>query len=177
MGRRPTHLVKYIAALMFSKDELNREAKHNLETQFGEIDQESPAFRFTHTEYYAKEMGPDLMKQFVSFKKLKEREELVSLKLYAMGLEDQFAKAGQRQVNIDPAYLELAKLVVASRKNFDHRIYLGKGVFADLQLRYRHGQFVALEWTYPDYQSEIVLTFLQRVRARYYDELNCVAYE
>lgn len=137
----------------------------------GDIDHQSQEFPFIHSAYYEQEMGPNLMKQFVSFHALFDIEEFVSFKLWCVHLESEFSEAGKRRVNIDPAYLELAKLVVGTRKNFDHRIYLGSGVYGDVQLRFRKNRFVANDWTYPDYQSKSMLDFLTRVRSDFYDQL------
>ncbi|MCH7754248.1 DUF4416 family protein [candidate division KSB1 bacterium] len=65
-----------------------------------------------------------------------------------------------------------AKLVVASAKNFAHRIYLGRGIYGDLQLRYCQGAFVENECPYPDYKSEPILQFLEKTRKTYFNQLN-----
>lgn len=163
--------VKFLAAVTYKNDTLLKETKKELEFRYGMIDVESPPFAFSHTQYYEKEMGPDLMKQLFSFERLEKREHLIEFKLFSLQLEKKFSKGDRRQVNIDPGYLELSKLVVSSTKNFDHRIYLGQGVYGDVQLRYRKGQFVTNEWTYPDYGSQIVLDFLLQIRKIYSDRL------
>jgi len=82
-------------------------------------------------------------------------------------LEGEYAKDGRRRVNIDPGYLLLERLVLASGKNFSHRIYLDNGIYADLTLIYQHGGFQKLPWTYPDYADQPMLAFLQQVRRKY----------
>jgi hypothetical protein len=163
--------VKFIAAVTYKNQVFLIETKKALESRYGRIDLESAPFAFNHTQYYEKEMGPNLMKQLFSFDALNAREELIEFKLFSLQLEKKFSEADRRRVNIDPGYLELSKLVVSSTKNFDHRIYLGRGVYGDVQLRYRQGQFVANEWTYPDYRSQDVLNFLIEVRSIYFEKL------
>jgi hypothetical protein len=70
-------------------------------------------------------------------------------------------------VNIDPGYMVLPRFVLASGKNFAHRIYIGKGVYADLTLIFVKGKFQTLPWTYPDYAEENMLAFLTQVRNKY----------
>ncbi|MFQ5825247.1 MAG: DUF4416 family protein [bacterium] len=164
--------VKFLTAVTYSHHEILIATKKALENRFDKIDLESPPFAFDHTRYYEKEMGPNLRKQFFSFAGLHERERLIELKLYSLELEKKYSRGGKRQANMDPGYLELCKLVVSSTKNFDHRIYLGQGVFGDVQLRFRKGEFITNDWTYPDYHSQTVINFLLEVRAHYYKQLN-----
>jgi len=46
-------------------------------------------------------------------------------------------------------------------------IYLRRGIYADLTLMYRKGQFQSLPWTYPDYKDEHLQDFLLKVRNKY----------
>ena len=64
---------------------------------------------------------------------------------------------------LDPGLLLPTRFVLASGKDFTHRIYLAKGIYADLTLIYTRGVFQRLPWTYPDYAGEILLGFLQQV--------------
>ncbi len=164
-------LVKYIIAITFNNEEILHKTIGDFEKRFSKIDYNAPAFKFIHTNYYEKEMGSNLVKQFFSFKELGKKDDLIYFKLFSVELENKFACEKRRQVNIDPAYLELAKLVVASTKNFDHRIYLGQGIYGDVQLRYRNRQFVTNDWTYPDYFSPISLNFFKKVRNIYFQQL------
>src|SRR5437899_9932068 len=78
---------------------------------------------------------------------------------------------GQRRVNIDPGYLDLAKVVLASTKDHSHRLYIGDGIFAEVTLRYRQHTFQPWEWTYPDYRVPTTLAFFQQLRERYKAQL------
>jgi hypothetical protein len=100
----------------------------------------------------------------LAFERLIEQEQLAAIKVTTNALELQWAQEKRRQVNIDPGYLLRERLVLATGKNFTHRIYIGQGIYADLTLIYRRGRFEALPWTYPDYKAENMQIFLTRAR-------------
>lgn len=163
--------MKYISAITFHDELLLLQAISFLNQEFGDTDCETPVFNFDFSTYYEKEMGSQLSKKFISFRPLCKIDLLSNRKLFAIKLEKEFAVDGKRQVNVDPAYLELGKLVVATTKNYDHRIYLGNGIYGDVQLRYRGGKFVVNDWTYPDYRSPIFFEFIKEVRNNYFNQL------
>lgn len=164
--------VKLICAVTFSQQvELNRVLKDLVE-KYGSIDVQSEIFAFVQTEYYRKEMGENLHKIFLSFKNLILPEQIVGIKLETNLLEKKYSIAGNRNVNLDPGYLEKAKLILVTTKNFSHRIYLGSGIFGDVQLRMKGGKFQIHEWTYPDYREEKVIHFFRRIRDRYCREVD-----
>jgi len=134
---------------------------------FGPIQQMSSVFDFTHTTYYQKEMGSALCKFFCCFENLIDPIDVIDVKLKTNEIEERLAKDGKRSVNIDPGYLEAAKLVLATTKNFGHRIYLGKGIYGDVQLFWRQGKFQSNPWTYPDYLDAISIAFFTDVRKGY----------
>ena len=78
---------------------------------------------------------------------------------------------GRRRVNLDPGYLLLERFVLASGKNFTHRIYIGQGIYADLTLMFQKGAFRTLPWTYPDYAARDMQSFLTQVRRKYAADL------
>ena len=143
----------------------------SLADAYGAIEYATNPFEFDHTNYYVKEMGANLKKRFFCFEKLHPIDCFVDYKLLSLRLESRFMKDDKRTVNIDPGYLELAKLVLASTKNFDHRVYLNKGIYADVQLRYHGGGFIANVWTYPDYKEKGVVEFFTKIRSSYLNEL------
>ena len=69
-----------------------------------------------------------------------------------------------RTVNIDPGYITLSKLVLASTKDYSHRIYIGKGIYAETTLRFIHGSFKPIDTTYPDYRTQLAIDFFNRTR-------------
>lgn len=168
MGQ-PTILkdVKLFMATTFSNQKVYAEVRQILEEKFGQIDFQSDIFDFNFTEYYAPEMGINLRKQFVSFQPLIKPENLNEIKLWTNELEMQYSVAGKRQVNIDPGYLTAANIVLATTKNFSHRVYLGKGIYGDVHLRFRNHQFQALEWTYADYRQPLAIGFFTELRKLY----------
>ena len=130
----------------------------------GEADLKSAVFDFNFTEYYSDEMGTDLKKIFISCRELMNPAGLVNLKLRTNELERVWASGGRRRVNLDPGYITSAKLVLASTKDFAHRIFLGGGIYGDVQLQYRHGSWHPEAWTFPDYRTETALSFFELVR-------------
>jgi hypothetical protein len=142
-----------------------------LQKQFGAVSHVSETLLFNHTTYYTKEMGDDLKKVYLSFARWIDADELSTIKLFTNSVEQSHCENGKRKVNIDPGYIELPKLVLASTKNFSHRIYISKGIYGDVQLCWRHGGFQSNPWTYEDYKDEIVMTFFERIRQEYHQQL------
>ncbi|GIX46947.1 MAG: hypothetical protein KatS3mg131_1158 [Candidatus Tectimicrobiota bacterium] len=139
---------------------------------FGPLLLRSPAFPFTHTAYYTREMGPDLQRFFVAFAPLIAMSDLVWYKHRTNRLEACWAGAGgQRRANLDPGYLSLAKVVLASTKDHAHRLYLGAGIYAEVTLSYRQRRYRPWPWTYPDYRLPVTLAFFHRLRERYRQRL------
>jgi len=134
---------------------------------FGPLDLVSVWMPFDYTTYYEPEMGAPLVRRMLAFKKLIQQSELPAIKLTTNRLEATYSQRGKRRVNIDPGYLLFERLVLASGKNFSHRIYIGQGIYADLTLIYRRGAFEKLPWTYPDYADQPMQTVLQQVRSKY----------
>jgi len=113
-------------------------------------------------------MGKNLSRKFISFKHLIDPERLVSIKLFTNKLEEKFLWPGssRRKINIDPGYLTLSKLILATTKDFSHRIYLGSGIYAEVTLRYlKNKGFQPWEWTYPDYRSKEYLEIFNQLRS------------
>ena len=92
-------------------------------------------------------------------------------------IENGYLQDGKRQVNIDPGYISLERLVLATGKNYTHRIYLSKGIFADLTLIFHKGSFSPLQWTYEDYASPEIIAFFNDVRDRYKGQLRGIENE
>jgi len=139
-----------------------------LRGRFGPVDFESECVPFTQTGYYEKEFGSGLRRKFISFEKLIAPDKLAGIKLITNRIEAALSAGGRRKVNLDPGYLELAKFVLASTKDFSHRIYLAKGIYAEITLLYRSGAFRPLDWTYPDYRTEWYIETLEKIRQIYY---------
>jgi hypothetical protein len=144
------------------------EIEDGLQHQFGAIDVRSVPFPFTQTTYYEREMGAGLRRVYITFDALIASAELIVMKHTTNRLEAEWATAsGNRRVNLDPGYLDLAKVVLASTKDHAHRLYLGAGIYAEITLRYSRKQFQAWDWTYPDYRLPATRAFFERVREQY----------
>jgi hypothetical protein len=162
---------KLIAGLIYSPD-FNPEEKlvKKLEKKFSPVDYASPVLDFNYTSYYGFEMGSNLKRQFLSFKELIDPAELTEAKNWAVRTEDKFKVKGKRRVNIDPGYILPSKLVLASTKNFYHRIYTGKGIFQEITLNYKGGKFCDYPWTFPDYRTKEYKDILTRIREIYMEQ-------
>jgi len=167
--------VKLVCGFIFVDQDVLQQAVERLQVRLGSIDLHSEIFPFTHTSYYRQEMGADLGRLFVAFERPIRCEQLPEIKILTNGLEENLARqtvAGKRRrINIDPGYLEASKLILASTKNFSHRVYLGRGIYAEVTLQYRGNNFEPLPWTYPDYQDVKVLDFLRRARRTYMEQV------
>jgi hypothetical protein len=146
-------------------------ARQRLEANWGPIALESEWFQFEETAFYASTMGADLRKVLFAFEQLIEPASLVDRKLLTNQWEQEFAslQAGveSRPLNLDPGYLTEAKLILASTKDRDHRIYLDRGIFAENTLYFHAGAWQKRPWTYPDYQRADYHQFLTRCRQYY----------
>lgn len=163
--------VNRIASLFSPDRALLSLVRRRLVEAFGPEDLVSPPLFFDRTRYYEREMGWPLHRLFVSFGPLVSPESLVETKLSTNALEGEFLMGGKRRVNIDPGYVSPERLVLATGKNYIHRIYLDKGIYADLTLLYKRGGFEALPWTYRDYAAPETLAFFTHLRRLYMEKL------
>jgi hypothetical protein len=163
-------LVKPICGVTFTPLCDLVEVKRLMTGVLGNIDRESSVFDFTYTDYYQKEMGTGLKKLFLSFLKLINPEEIAGIKVKTNNIEERLSIKEKRCVNLDPGYITGAKLVLASTKDFAHRIYIGKSIYGDVQLQFIRGSFRSQIWTYPDYQSNQSLEFFHEVRSIYIEQ-------
>ncbi len=169
MGRIRSEVepVLLLAGLLFRDADIDEQARKLMTAAWGSVLVESETFDFTHTDYYEKEMGGGLKRKFIAFSELINPVELPEIKIASNRMEEELIAAGKRRINIDPGYLDLAKLVLASTKDFSHRLCLGGNIFGEVTLRFIKGRFQPLEWTYPDYQEPKTLDFLKHARQLY----------
>lgn len=153
-----------IVGLISGDTELFAKVRKILESRFGRIDFESEPLNFDNTDYYQAELGEKLRRKFLSFGKQVDLKKIYKIKLYTNSLEKRFSESGKRRVNIDPGYLNLSKLVLLSTKDYSHRIYLNKGIFAEATLFYKDKTFNPWPWTYPDYRSEEYVGIFNSIR-------------
>jgi hypothetical protein len=138
-----------------------------LAERYGPMDFVSAVLPFDYTDYYYAEMGMPLWRRFASFVPLVGQDDLVRIKAETNELEGKMSEGGRRSVNIDPGYLLAERLVLATGKNCAHRIYLDRGIYADLTLVFHQKAYQPLPWTYPDYRDEGVRGWLGVLRQKY----------
>jgi hypothetical protein len=166
----PPGKVKLIVGLISGDESLFDKIGAGLEKSFkNKIDFKSDVMDFNYTDYYEKEMGSSLKRRFFSFKKLVRLETIAKIKLLTNDIEKRFCVGGKRTVNIDPGYVDMAKLVLLSTKDYSHRVHVGSGIFAEVTLHYKDKRFDFWPWTYPDYRSEEYTAIFGIIRDMYRD--------
>lgn len=147
------------------------EALAALQEDFGPVAMGQAPYLFDHTRYYDEEMGKPLYKRIVVFEELVPPGFLADIKLLTNDRERLFSTHGRRRINLDPGYIAPARVVLASTKDFAHRIYLAKGIYGEVTLLVRNGKLETLPWTYPDFRDDQTRTFLEQARSWYLDKL------
>jgi hypothetical protein len=158
---------KLVVGLFMKEKSLIVPVVTELVEKIGSIDMVSQWLPFNYTSYYEPEMGSPLFRRVLAFKFLVEQSSLPEIKIITNKIEKKYSKNDKRLVNIDPGYMLHERFVLATGKNYTHRIYIGMGIYADLTLIYQKGSFKKLSWTYPDYTEKNMLTYLEMVRNKY----------
>lgn len=162
---------KLIVGMLSAYTDTLGRAADELSALFGPIDFASELLPFTHSDYYNAELGTPILRQFLSFERLFDQGALSQAKHLTNALEQSLAIEGRRTVNLDPGYVTGAKLVLATTKDYNHRIYIGNGIYAEVTLHYHKGHFQPWPWTYPDYASPEYLSLFERIRCIYMSQL------
>lgn len=152
--------------ILYADHEILLHSKKIIGSDFGPVLFESPCLPWDYSSYYKKELGSPIFRQFVFFKNLIDPGSLVDIKLKTMERENELILEGKRRVNLDPGYLMLSRIVLASAKNYAHRIYLGKGIYGDVTLLYseKEGTFKPHLFTYRDYQEKSCIDMFLNAR-------------
>jgi hypothetical protein len=164
---KPFTPAKLICGLISGREEYFRIGEERLVECFGPIELRSPLFPFATTDYYEKEMGPALKRAFLSFERLVPPDSLSAIKLQTNILEGEIRAAlaaDYRVVNLDPGILTSSALIMATTKNFAHRVPLSGGIYAHLELLFTKTGVKTLDWTYPDFRGEGYQNFFLDVR-------------
>jgi hypothetical protein len=171
--------VKLITGVLACDERCLAAARTALESAIGSIDLVSDIWPFEQTSYYADEIGPQILRQFVSFAQLVDPGELADIKHRTNALEQELARSlalpMPRPVNLDPGIIEPSKLVLATTKDYSHRIYIGRQMYAEVTLVYDKGAWRSLPYTYPDYRSLRYFDFFSKVRGRLLEQLRAMA--
>jgi len=155
---------KIVLGIITNQPTLLKEVEELLKPEWGEIELKSEMMNFDFTDYYEKEFGKGLLRLWESFERIVEEDRLVDLKMLTNDLERQFLKDGKRRINLDPGILTLSKYILATKKDYSHRIYIRNGIYAEVTLIYKNKSFHPLEWTYPDYRKPEAIEFFNKVR-------------
>ena len=168
--------VNLVCPMLAGRAEWLDAATERLEAAFGPTDLVSETWPWTFSSYYEAEMGGPLLRRICSLRELAAPDAIIEVKLGTNRIEKELAaslapNAPPRPVNVDPGYVALSKMVLATTKDYAHRLYLGRGIYAECTLRWRRGTFQPLEWTYADYATDEYRAFFAQVRALYVDKL------
>jgi len=165
MGNIQPHEPAFIFIdILYSRSEIFDEVKTLLEKDLGETLFISPAMPWDYSSYYRNELGKPIFRRFIFFKDIFDPGTLADIKLHTNGIEEIFSVNGKRSINLDPGYLSLAKVVLASTKNYAHRIYLGKGIYGEITLIYQNNTYNPHLFTYRDYQGKEYIDLFLRIR-------------
>lgn len=154
-------LVKRIVGILYPDDEWLGWTLERLTRLWGEPLVSGPV-PFDRTDYYH-DIAPRLIRRFVCTPGLQDAGGLADWKHQARALEAE-SRSPIRAVNVDPGYLDGARLVLASTKDHAHRVWLRDGIYAEVTLRYRFGHWESFDYTFPDFKSGVYDDFLSTVR-------------
>jgi hypothetical protein len=155
--------VKLLIGLMYKDRQVYDSALPILKQKFGQV-YDVLEYDFDFTDYYEAETGKGLKKSLLIFKNQIDRDGLAEIKLWTNSVEDKYSENSKRKINIDPGYLTSHNVVLASAKEMPHKISIGKGIFGDVVLEFRSGEFQASRHTFPDFKSDKVRDFLAKNR-------------
>jgi hypothetical protein len=167
--------VKLIIGILAADHKCVYTAADILADKFGRIDFTSDIWPFDKTDYYRDQTGSRILRQFISIERLIDPGKLAKIKHKTNRLEQKLAKTLAlplpRPVNLDPGIIEPSKLVLATTKNYSHRIYIGSKMYAEVTLIFDKGRWCPLDHTYPDYRQQCYFDFFEKVRDRLLEQL------
>jgi hypothetical protein len=171
---KPFTPAKLVIGLITGQEAAIGRTEQALTAAYGPTDLRSAALSFNRTDYYQREMGQGLCRLFLSFSSLVPPESLPAIKVRTNSLEEEI-RGGLglpgRVVNIDPGILTASALIMATAKNFAHRIPLSQGIYGHLELLFSKHAVRLLPWTYPDFQQEAYQRFFLEVRQAFLRQL------
>jgi Domain of unknown function (DUF4416) len=159
--------VKLFVVTLHRDLEILESARADMIKAFGAIDWQSEDFPFDVTDYYEKEMGKELLRRFYSFQNLILPDAIAEIKIRTNELENKYRNESVRRINLDPGYLDTYKVVLASTKFGGQKIYVGKGIYADMTLVMYKGQWESFAWGFPDFKSRRYDAVLSKIRDLY----------
>ena len=160
----PVEATLLFTGALYHKKEYYTAVKESLSGLFGEIAFESPAMAWDNSDYYREELGWPITRTFIFFKDKIDPLILPDIKLATNKIEEEFSINNKRNINLDPGYMTLSKVVLASTKNYSHRLYIGKGIFAELTLVHTKGSYQPQMFTYRDYAAAECIKVFEAAR-------------
>ncbi len=151
-------------SLLFSRRDVYDSVSLVLLSRFGDTLLNSDACLWNHTHYYDDELGVPIFRKLLFFREKFDPLCLPDVKLETNDLEAAHAVQGKRRINIDPGYLMRSRVVLASAKDYSHRIYLGKGIYGEVALYYQGNHFNPLPYTYQDYRNPQTAELFEQAR-------------
>jgi hypothetical protein len=168
---KPPLPVKYFIAALYSDELVLNDALVIIQKEWGDIDYQSSDFPFDVTDYYVPEMGEGIKRRIITITRLYAPTLLVDMKLRCNEIELELARDSKRSVNLDAGYLDHNKIVLASAKEAGQKVYLDKGIYADLAGRYKTGKYLPFEWSFPDFKDGRYDQHLLLIRKIYMKQL------
>ncbi len=140
-----------------------------LQERFGPLLHRSEDLPWNYTDYYAEELGQAIVRRFLFFRNRIQPDEIAAIKRATNEMERSYVRTQGarmlRRINLDPGYLDTARVVLATTKDYSHRIYLGAGIFAEVTLIYVRGSYRPQTHAYPDYRAPETLALFKQVRS------------
>ena len=163
---------KLIMGIIYNDKEVLDAALSALTDAFGEFDDVCEEFSFSEefSNYYDEEIGGEGMRVILSFRDTVEPNRQAEIKQFTNRIEAIFSTKGNRQINLDPGFINHGRLMLATTKKAGFRIPLSDGIYTELTLFWARGAWQKLPWTYRDYQSERVQRFITKVRRKYLEQ-------
>jgi uncharacterized protein DUF4416 len=163
----PVEPVKLIASLVYRDEPVRTDVKELMMRRWGLVDYESDPTPFTSADKMTEEMGTPIFRTFVSFTRLVDPGEISLIKMSCFSLEDRFRYQGKRQVNLDPGYLDLYKMVLTSTRFAGQKVYHSAGIYLDMMLLFMKDKCQPFPWSYPDFKNHHYDDDLLKIRDLY----------
>lgn len=160
----PVEPTLLFAGTLYHNKEFYVTVRERLKVLFGGIALESPDISYSHSDYYRDELGWPIVRKFLFFSNKIDPLALPDIKLLTNNIEEDLSTCGKRNINIDPGYMTLSKVVLASTKNYSHRIYIGKSIFAEVTLVHFKGEYQPHIFTYRDYAGRTIRSLFGEAR-------------
>ena len=163
---------KLIVGVIYNNKKILDIALSRLVEKFGPYDDVCEEFSFSRefSTYYDEEIGGEGLRRIYSFENLVDPALQADIKEFTNELEKELSEGENRKINLDPGLINHGRLLLSTTKQTGFRIALSQGIYSELTLYWARGRWQKLPWTYRDYQSERVQSFITMVRKKYLDE-------